>query len=389
MSVRAPGRYARLPLPGQPTFTAHARQPAQYLGRLLTDRLRQGMPATRRVPVVHVLLARFAGPVVAMAARVPLGRPEPDLDELVGLVQAAWPRLGVRGGRLPGDSPTLETLAVDGAMGRITFLFAGADHPLVVGKTPAGPRATAVQNEVDALERLALTGVAPHHLGKVGTTQLQEGLPGRPLPLQDLGRQPATWTTEMAAALRGLLEVTRATAEPGVPDELDDVESRLATAGGLESRTRARASEALRRAAGHGATVLRHGDLSPQNVLCSGGRLTGIIDWERATTGGVAGFDLLHLAVSWIEKGIGSGTRRWTAAGADDRFAASWQGAFRDHVLERVGEALTSAGVDAGETEDMEVAFFARRFARRLAPTGYRHDALELAARNLETVCAR
>ncbi|HYY44067.1 MAG TPA: phosphotransferase [Actinomycetota bacterium] len=50
--------------------------------------------------------------------------------------------------------------------------------------------------------------------------------------------------------------------------------------------------------------VMRHGDLWPGNVLTSGGRLAGVVDWDSWAPDGVPGADLLYLVTgcAWLER---------------------------------------------------------------------------------------
>lgn len=387
-STTAGDRYARLPLPGRPRYTAHAPAPAHHLGLLWEDRLRHGLPATRRFPRLRVLATPMARPVVGTVARALPGRPDVELDRLLDDLRSGWSELAAASTHLPAAAPRLRVLAMDTTMGRLSFVFGDGPSPLIVGRTPSETGASSVHGEVRALQRLTDTGVAPRHLGRLGTTELQEGLPGRQMHLLPLQDHPVAWTHELEAALEGLTRVSRATAVDEPPaEELPTLTDMLSTVAAPSARSRRLGAQALRRVAAHPVSVLRHGDLSPQNVICRDSTLSGIVDWERAVPRGVAGFDPLHLAVSWLEKGIGSGTRRWSPDPVARRFRQCWAGDFRDHVLAHVHDALEAAGIDA-DAGHVEVAFFARRFARRrLRPGDYTRTDLDIAASALEHVC--
>lgn len=381
----AAGRYVTLPLPGDPRLSRGAAPAARFLGALWRDRLRHG--ATGRGGGLRRRLAAVAAPVVTMAARLGTTRPDTGLDRLLASVDDRWGELAARSPRLRGSPSPSSVLAVDGAMGRLVFFFAEPSHPVAVGKVPGGPSAAAVDHEVAALERVARSGRAPRALGRVGDARLQDGVPGRPLGLPR-GRRSDAPSPALLRALDGLVEVSRTTARAGAPAEVHDLPAALAAVPDLTSTARTRSSAALEVVARHDRSVLRHGDLSPQNVLEDGVEVV-FVDWERAIPSGVAGFDALHLAVSWVEKGLGGREAGWTPRDTGRAVAHEWVTRLRAVTLPRVAAALDAVGLAAADAEAVEIAFFARRVARRTNTSAYRSGAIDVAREVLECVCGR
>jgi hypothetical protein len=133
--------------------------------------------------------------------------------------------------------------------------------------------------------------------------------------------------------------------------------------------------------------VLQHGDSAAQNCLFVDGRLSGLVDWEKAKPRGMPAFDVLNAAVAYLD--FGAGLVRWSQGLVSETFEAAWgDSEFGKGVRASAKEALEAAGVDGASLGPVEVAFFGTRLGRRLARPQEYPTTSATAARHLELVCA-
>jgi aminoglycoside phosphotransferase (APT) family kinase protein len=106
---------------------------------------------------------------------------------------------------------------------------------------------------------------------------------------------------------------------------------------------------------------LAHGDFAVGNLLLTGGRLSGVIDWERAGTGRLPLVDLFNFVLHeyWARAGGSLGAALvewlvpWVRAGADERVRS---------YCDRLGLRL-----DGARLADVALAYWLERYAFQLA----------------------
>jgi Phosphotransferase enzyme family len=371
--VRRTG-YAYVPLPGgaKAIVSADDPAPARYYARLLGEALRYGLPGRRTPATLFLAAARSPTPerLAAAVLRRFRRRAEPRVDHLLSELHAHWPE---HAGTRPAQ---LRALGLQRAAGLTVFVFGDGPTPILVAKLP-GDEAT-LAREAKALEAASAAGVAPLPLGLIGGAYVQEALEGTPLRVD----AELTWTAEHEELATGLARLAGATRTEGVPPELGWDPDRMPADARASLEDAASALEHL------GRTVLRHGDTSAQNCLFRGGRLVGLVDWERAQPAGAPGFDVWNSALAALEHGVG--LRRWSEGRVLSTFADGWRysewGRRVDHAARRSVEA---SGVSPALARPLELAFFARRLERRLANPPVYATGPRVAARMLELVCAR
>ena len=360
-----------------------------YLASLVGQALRYGIPTRRRFGAVKGAIARRGLPVTAFASSMKAlpRRSEPELDAFLARLVSEW-------GDLDTDAPVpvIEgTLVLERAVARTVFLFVGQPTPSFVAKIPRGSSET-LEMEADALRSAAKTEepVAPRFLGRAAGAWVQQGLRGAPLLVDAIRPENAkalVWPERLETLTGRLADLGSATAAPARPSSafLSFLE-RAATYEHLSEPARARVGRAASELKGLEVGVLKHSDTSPQNCLFEGPSLVGLVDWEMAEMGGAPAFDVYNAAVSYLEHGIG--LVRWDEDEVVDAFVGSWRGsAFFEGARDAARRAARSAGVPEELFQDLEVAFFARRLARRMDdPSGY-PTGPRSAARMIEAVC--
>ena len=315
-------------------------------------------------------------------------RSEPDLDVFLERLISEW-------GELETDAPTPAIegiLVLERAVARTVFLFIGQPTPSYVAKIPRGSSET-LELEASSLGAAAKTDepVAPRFLGRAAGAWVQEGLRGAPLLVEAIRPENAgalVWPERLETLTERLADLGRATAAPARPSSgFIAFLERAATYELLSESARARVSQAATELKDLEVGVLKHSDTSPQNCLFEGPKLTGLVDWEMAEIGGAPAFDVYNAAVSYLEHGIG--LVRWDEEEVVSALVGSWSGsAFFEGARDAAQRAARTAGVPDELLGSLEVAFFARRLARRMDdPTGYPTGARS-AARMIEAVCA-
>jgi len=270
-----------------------------------------------------------------------------------------------------------------------TFVFGDGPQPLIVCKVAHGPVAS-LENEDAALREAEPSGIAPRSLGKIGEMFVQQALAGAPLEVAAVTVQSAQhlrWKPEhrkLAGALVRLAETTR---RPGAPREFSPDIAGALDGSDLPRKARAIARGALRDLERFDLSILRHGDTSAQNCLFDDGELTGLVDWEIARPQGAPGFDTLNSAIALLDHGVG--LVRWSEERALECFRSAWQrSSFFDDARAAARDATRAAGASDQDYERLEVAFFARRLASRIARPSSYATGPRTAALMLEVACA-
>lgn len=361
------------PWPG--AVTAGHRDAARLLDRLAAERFQQGRRRGRMARTVGPVGARLLSRGDRAASRRLRGRPQATLAALEDRLREAWADLpaacqGLGGGRSPSGILLLER-----ERSTLAFVFTDGPHPSLVAKR--AQQEDGLAKETQALRRLLPAGVAPQPCGVVDGWYLQTFVDGRPLPVRAV---TAPWPTERLADVTRRAALATAATDPP-QDGTDDITAVL-----RDPPTRV-IGEAVTRAweaiAGLQTSVLRHGDLSPQNLLeCAGG--VSMVDWETAVPRGWPTFDLLHALVSYAEEALGG-----RAVGEDAvarGFSQQWRGGRRHEVDHALHAEVTALGLSPSLCGALEVCFFARRYGRRMGRVG---DGLQpgLSRRMLEDRC--
>jgi aminoglycoside phosphotransferase len=244
------------------------------------------------------------------------------LDGVCALVRDSWAALGLDGSR-PERLAPLVVGHRRPTTGMVTVLLfrTGDRSPSVVAKLPRyGPTGEPLRREAAALERVrgavavgALAGAVrdaiPRPLGlhRVDGTEvlLQTGMPGVHLVAATAsGRvHPAKLARRLDLLLGWCLELQAASARQVTVDDglLADRLEPLAAEGlaamDADPRVGRLLDRSLEAAAGLRGTALPlvvcHGDYWAGNVVVAGGRVRGVIDWERATLDDLPLWDLV------------------------------------------------------------------------------------------------
>jgi hypothetical protein len=332
-------------------------------------------------------LAPLAGTALALRHALGPRRPDQAVEDVLDKLHADWPRLVAAADRLPDHPPDRDAMAVlvvERSSARTVFVFASDATPLLVAKLGD------VAVEEAALTRARPARATPAPLGRVAGAFVQEGVPGLPVPLPEVGSaevlslrwSPAFRSLGRAVARIGEVTATRTDQAPGeLAEPLDAaVADEL-----LPDAVRPAVAAAARDVRRVPVSVLRHGDLSGQNWLVDKGEVTGLVDWETAVDDGVPGFDVLHAAVSWFHHVLArSGASEQSVAAG---FEAAWdRSPFFAGARRAALDAAAAVGVPAPLHDSLVVAFFVRRLGRRLrfGP----NDARTVTARRmLDAVC--
>ena len=383
-------RYVQVSYPWSAAFEAGRPAPLRYLADLIRQTLRYGMPA-KRYGAAGAWMIRHGVPraLLTTALRARGRGPRPEIDSLIAAVSEAWGDLASRGRWLPAGPPELSALALKRRSALTVFLFGEGSAPLVVCKIPRA-EPDSLELEARALGEAEPARVGPRFLGKVGDAFVQEALPGAPLNVAPVTPEEAAklgWNVQHQELAAGFIRLAEVTRRPGPPQELrPEVKTALGQAD-LEESLRARVSTALGELERFDFAVLRHGDTSAQNCLFEKERLSGLVDWEIARPQGAPGFDILNAAVALLDHGVG--LVNWSEDRAVTCFETAWKNsAFFDRARAAARESVEAAGATAGDYERLEVAFFARRLASRLADPEYYATGPASAARMLEIACA-
>jgi aminoglycoside phosphotransferase/SAM-dependent methyltransferase len=310
------------------------------------------------------------------------------LDGVCALVRDSWVALGL-------DGPRPERLApmVVGhrrpTTGMVTVLLfrKGDPYPTVVAKLPRyGPTGEPLRREAATLERVrravavgALAGavrdVIPRPLGlhDVDGTEvlLQTGMPGVHLVAATAGGRlhPAKLARRLDLMLGWCLELQAASArrvtvdDALLADRLEPLAAKGLAAMDADPRVARLLDRSLETAAGLRGTALPlvvcHGDFWAGNVMAAGGKVRGVIDWERAALDDLPIWDLVKAVGSAAyhldryrslpRRGPGAvpgwgDLGPWAGIG-DPLFAASFRAAFvqRSWLADVTRDALTRA----------------------------------------------
>lgn len=382
--------YAGVRYPWQAKVDVRSPHPARFYARLISQAVRYGLPAARAGGVGMAWLAQRDlpyGAVTKLVSRLPRSE-DKDTDATVRAIIEHWPALASRSTRLSERAPELNALVLVRSAGRTIFLFGPHADPLLVAKVPNSSD-RAVDKEVVALQEVEAQAVAPRYLGTIVQARVQEAVSGAPLEVEPVSASSAAllrWTSGHAAVGDALEKIARATAKDRVPDELGDrLMDAVLQEAPLTEKTRGCLRDALRSLGRLDMAVLKHGDTSAQNCLVDRDRAY-LVDWEGARTSGTPGFDVWNLGLAYLEHGVG--LKRWSQEDVLDAFRNAWDGPFFGDVRAGAGRAARAAGVEEEQLRPLEVAFFARRLAHRMANPKAFPTTAATAAGMLETVCA-
>jgi hypothetical protein len=222
-----------------------------------------------------------------------------------------WARRALRGG-------TLVEFAAPNAGPRLLDVIAhvaGANLPVTAIRLGSGGAALArvsLRDGTDALLRMAPAGSPGDPSAAATWLQALAAIPVDMAPrLRGLGEVGGiAWTVESLVPGRRPRRVTPACAHDvaalcaslpkaaGAPTAPTEDLTTLASI--LDDRAPAlhRLIDELERSLGTVCAVMRHGDLWAGNLLMSGGRLSGVVDWDAAHLKAMPGADLLQLVAS-------------------------------------------------------------------------------------------
>lgn len=384
--------WAHVGHPWAATLDRTSREPARFYVSLVRETLRYGRPASRRPRLLWTALGRYGIPQNATAGLIRASgrlRSAPGPSQQVSIVMDSWDELVWRDPTLPPRGP-LSVLELQRSAAQTAFFFEpGNPTPLLVAKTANGTN-PGVTREAVALTRAAPAGVAPLSLGSLpGVDSLQRGLAGRALrvvPIRSGRASLLGWPDELTTLAEGLGDLAAATVATGRLEAVTDGFVDGVLAGTLlSSAARDAVATSFERVRALSTVVLTHQDVSPQNVLMSGGRLSGLVDWEVAEDAGLPGSDVWNAALAWLEQGVG--LVRWSEADLLRTFEDAWcRGPFGMALRSAAERAVTRAGVAAELAPDLELVWLAQRVGYRAAdPSGFPTSA-ELAARQVELV---
>jgi aminoglycoside phosphotransferase (APT) family kinase protein len=198
---------------------------------------------------------------------------------------------------------------------------------------------------------------------------------GRPMTASYARRRhtadPARVAADFAAVREWLAQLQTGTRGPRAPLDMDaGVSLRLETrfsqdpAIAADLEVLAEVNARLRRDATPRATV--HGDLWFGNVLCTGGRVSGVVDWEAGSSSGEPVRDLVRFALSYAlyldrrtrpgrrvrgHRGLRAGT--W---GAGVEYAVEGEGWFPDLFRRFIQNGLARLGASPGSWREAAIA---------------------------------
>jgi hypothetical protein len=314
---------------------------------------------------------------------------DPSAESTLRSVTEAWTALAERSARLPKEAPSFTALVLVRAAARTIFLFGDGPEPLLVAKVPH-LSGKGVEREAAALQEIEGEAVAPRYLGRAGNAHLQEALPGEPLevvPLSSSTISRLRWTQGHAAVAGALLKIAGASSKAALPDEFSDQLIQRTVAGArLTKATTAALDEAVSSLALLEGAVLKHGDTSAQNCLLDPTGAAYLVDWEGARTSGAPGFDVWNFALAYLEHGVG--LKRWSQQEILRAFRSSWNGPFFQEARSAARRAAIAGGADEAHLRPLEIAFFGRRVAHRIATPDAFPTTVGTATEMLEIVCA-
>jgi aminoglycoside phosphotransferase (APT) family kinase protein len=368
--------------------------PALFFSSLLHFAFTYSVPVGGPTAAVRRALGRRPPPesFLRSALRLAPRCERPDLDVLALDLFAAWPRLvGEQGSPPVPDPATIDLLALERRSALTVFVFTGDDQPVLVAKLPRG-EAGGPAAEAEALQAARGLAGAPRYLGRCRDAYVQEMVRGAPLPVEPLRPGQASdirWDECHAQLAEGLRALTVAARTPGSPQETHPARvSDAVRYPGLAPATRAAVLAAADAVEALPVSVLKHGDLSPQNCLFEGSRFAGIVDWESAILRGTPGYDLLNAGVALLEHRLalyGSAPSEF-----QDAIVRAWSDSEYFAALRAcIASEIRALDIDMSIVPAIEISFFARRLGHRLAEPERYFLGVEGAAGILEAVVAQ
>lgn len=386
--------YAYVPYPWKALVGTVTPGPARFFSSLLHFAFTYSAPLGNGAAGIRRALGRRppSASVLRAALRLAPRRERADLDALALDLFAAWPRL-LDGavGSAGADPKVIDLLALERRSALTVFVFTGDDRPVLVAKIPRGD-ANGPIREAEALAAAKGMAGAPRYLGRCRDAYVQEAVRGQPPPVRPLQPSRASevrWETKHDELAEGLRALKVATVVPRAPQEAyPDRVREGALHAGLSAQTRQVVTDAADEVEALQVSVLKHGDLSPQNCLFDEGRLAGIVDWESAIPHGTPGYDLLNAGMAELEHRLALFVS--SPSEYRDAIVRAWSDSgFCESLRASVADQLTAIDLDVDLAPAIEISFFARRLGHRLArPTGYVHR-VQSAAEILHEVVAQ
>ncbi len=312
------------------------------------------------------------------------------LEELASFIRSSWTQL-----ELPGRSPDrLSTLVMAHRKTRaavVSVILFGGSVPLVAKLPRYGGANPALRRESQTLESVfgavggPILASLPRPLGLhvIGGTDvfLQTSVPGRHLVAETAARRITrarvkrqldlmfSWLSQLQAESGRWVPVENAL----IDAELVPLAETAAAALGGDPRVGAFLDQAIDRARRLVGTPVRmvvvHGDYWAGNVLVDAERITGVVDWERATVGDLPIWDPVKAVMdaayhldryrSVPRRGVDA-LPRWGELGA-------WQGTADPHFA--VG--FRAAVAEPGWLSDLAKDALARTFVAAGIPLGW------------------
>jgi Phosphotransferase enzyme family/Methyltransferase domain len=393
--------YAALPTPRHPAVLVDPRDRSAgtYFMRRVAFAYR---PPERRGVIARLEQVRnrvaLAAPAT-VALRATSGRiavlPSPHapvslLEELEAFIGSSWDGLGLAGP--PPERLTPLVIAHRMTKGAVlnVVLFGGSVP--VVAKVPRyGGDNAALRREAETLETVfrsvagPVRDTLPRPLGVhvVGGTvvHLQTAVRGRHLVAETaskrLGRGMLrrqldlmfSWSSDLQAASGRWVTVDDALIE----EKLVPLASAAEAALGGDPNVGSLLDQAIERARGLLGTSIRlavvHGDFWAGNVLVHRGRISGVVDWERAAIDGLPIWDLVKIVMDAafhldryrsVPRRGPRGLPRWGELGR-------WQGTADPHY----GVGVRAALVEPGWLRDLARASLIEAFTRAEIPLGW------------------
>jgi hypothetical protein len=307
------------------------------------------------------------------------------LEELTSFLSSSWEDLELPGP--PADHLTPLVIAHRMTRGAVvSVVLFGGSVPVVAKLSRYGGHNAALRREADTLEMVfrAIVGpvqaTLPRPLGlhMVGDTEvlLQTAVPGRHLVAETASKRLSrrllrrqldlmfSWWSDLQAASGRWVTVD----DTLIDEKLVPLADAAVAALGGDARIGSVLDQAIERARGLAGTPLRmvvvHGDFWTGNVLVHRGRVTGVVDWERAAVDDLPIWDPVKAVMDTafhldryrsVPRRGSRGLPRWGELGpwkdtADPHYGMGFRAALVEPgwLSELAKARLTQAFIDAG-----------------------------------------
>lgn len=238
------------------------------------------------------------------------------------------------------------TVAGDGLLGRDGSLLVPVRHAAgrALLRVAVGDAAVALDVAADAHDRFGMVRTVPRGLARARvddvTVTVEERLAGR-----RPGRLTDRLLGDVADTLAQVSSLARASSPGGtvaeaIHDRADHIDRRCPSDADRTTVQTLAAWAAAR--LGDRPSGFEHGDLWHRNLLTDRGRLTGVVDWDSWTAGGVGGVDLVALVATWEQH----------------RDGASIGAAVANRVWQRWTDRLARLGIDRADVDALGIAWW-------------------------------